>query len=143
MPSDGTESPKNRTKKPAEQNHGRKANCGKMCCDSYCPRNIQLLKWKNGVIPTDRRTREHENLRPGWTGADKKDIGDRMHVLAEEFRGIQTQIPTSELDVAAALVWGRAQSLKISRHIKAQKAIKAAKDAVTAARNAAIGNAAI
>jgi len=110
---------------------------------SYCPRNIQLLKWKNGVIPTDRRTREHENLRPGWTGADKKDIGDRMHVLAEEFRGIQTQIPTSELDVAAALVWGRAQSLKISRHIKAQKAIKAAKDAVTAARNAAIGNAAI
>ena len=31
------------------------------------------------------------------------------------------------------------QSLRISRHIKAEKAIKAAKDAVTAARNAAIG----
>ena len=101
---------------------------------SYCPRNLQLLKWKNGVIPTDRGTREHENLRPGWTGADKKDIGDRMQVLTEEYRGIQNDIQRSEFDVEAALIWGRAQSLKISRHIKAQQAIKAAKEAAKQAR---------
>ena len=96
---------------------------------NYCPRDLQLLKWKNGIIPTNRSTREHENLRPGWTGADRKDIGDRMHVLTEEYRGIQNDIQKHDFDVPAALTWGRAQSKKISEHIKRSKAAKAAKEA--------------
>ena len=96
---------------------------------SYCPRNMQRLKWKDGVIPTSRRTRGRQQLRPGWTEADKNDIGDRMHVLTEEYRGIINEIVRGEFDVPTALTWGRAQSLRISQHIKAQKAAKAAKEA--------------
>ena len=98
---------------------------------SYCPRNMQRLKWKDGVIPTSRRTRGKQELRPGWTGADKNDIGDRMHVLTEEYRGTINEIVRCEFDVPAATLWGRAQSLRISNHIKAQKAAKAAKEATT------------
>ena len=107
---------------------------------NYCPRNIQLLKWKNGVIPTSRTTRGQQNIRPGWTGADKNDIGDRMHVLAEEFRGIQNQVQAHELDVAKAKKWGKEKCQIIANHIKLQAAIKAAKEAVTASANLNITN---
>ena len=95
---------------------------------NFCPRDVQLLKWKDGIIPTTRTTRTQTNLRPGWLGADKKDIGDRIHVLAEEFRNLEIPV-TPEFDVAKALVWAREQCKRISRHIKIQEAIKAAKEA--------------
>ena len=99
---------------------------------NFCPRNVQQLKWIDGIIPTTRSTRNQTTIRPGWLGADKKDIGDRIHVLAEEFRNLEIpEIP--EFDVAKALVWAKEQCKRISKHIKIQEAIKAAKEAAIAA----------
>ena len=82
----------------------------------FCERNLNTLKWANGIIPQGFGTRSLRQIQPRWDGVEKGDLGDWMHMIAEQHRNqIDNQVETQKrkFDDFSAQQWGKMQNERI------------------------------
>jgi len=82
----------------------------------FCERDLNMLKWANGIIPQGFGTRSLRQIQPRWDGVEKGDLGDWMHMIAEQHRNQidnQVEIQKRKFDDFSAQQWGKMQNERI------------------------------
>ena len=91
---------------------------------SFCKRNLNSLKWKNGIIPDGTATRSGRNVQARWDGVEEGDLGDWMHMLAEQCRNEEnygSEDKLEKFDEMKAKIWAKEQNTRISGYLRNKK----------------------
>lgn len=73
-----------------------------------------MLKWKDGNEPVIIKTRSQKPAAATWEGVDGVDLGDWIHLLAEEFKNSEFfERKVQKFDDKLAVEWAKAQNKRI------------------------------
>ena len=80
---------------------------------AFCERDLNVLKWNHGGIPSVSRTRSFRSIQCRWDGVETGDLGDWMHMLAEQYRNTEINDRMDKFDDFEARRWANAQNRRI------------------------------
>ena len=93
-----------------------KEKAGIVACrlSKFCKREVKMLKWKDGNEPVICQTRSKKPAAATWEGVDGVDLGDWIHLLAEEFQRSEfVDRKVQKFDDKLAVEWAKIQNKRI------------------------------